>query len=225
MSTVVIIVLIVAVAAVIAGTAYTGLVKRGAGNRGVSMRRRFGPEYDRVLARHNGDTRAADRELSERVRRHGSIEAHPLPPHVREQYVTRWAAAQERFVEAPQEALAEAERLLAGLAQARGFPGPERPDEHVDALSVHHAHHIDGYRRVHAAATGLSGTEEMREAMLQARAFFDALAAEPTGRAAGAGKHFGRTGRTRTERPLTHDGPARRPLLPPRRHTKGREAL
>nr|WP_074467993.1 hypothetical protein [Streptomyces sp. WMMB 714] len=225
MSTIMIIVLIVAVAAVIAGTAYASLAKRGAGNRGVSLRRRFGPEYDRVLARHSGDSKAADHELSERVRRYGTIEAHPLPPHVREQYVTRWAAAQERFVESPQEALAEAERLLAGLAQARGFPGPERPDEHVDALSVHHAHHVEGYRRVHAAAAGLSGTEEMREAMLQARAFFDALAAEPTGRTAGAGKHFGRKGRDRTHRPLTHDGHARRPLLSPRGNAKGREAL
>ncbi|MFC4494537.1 hypothetical protein ACFPA8_10380 [Streptomyces ovatisporus] len=225
MSTVVIIVLIVAVAAVVVGAARTGLVKRGAGNRGMSLRRRFGPEYDRVLARHNGDTKAAGHELSERVRRFGAIEAHPLPPHVREQYVTRWTAAQESFVESPQEALAEAERLLAGLAQARGFPGPERPDEHVAALSVHHAHHIEGYRRVHAAATVPGGTEEMREAMLQARAFFDALATEPTGRTAGTGRRFGRAGRARTGRPLTHDGPTRRPLLSPRGNAKGREAL
>jgi hypothetical protein len=223
-STVVIIVLIVAVAAVIAGAAYTGLGRRGAGSRGMSLKRRFGPEYDRVLARHNGDTRAAEHELAERVRLHGAIEPQPLPPHVREQYATRWTAAQERFVEAPQEALAEAQQLLAGLAQARGFPGPERPDEHLDALSVHHAHHIDGYRRVQAAARGPAGTEEMREAMLQARTFFDVLAADRTGHAKAAG-HPGSTGLNRAGGQHAHGRPARRPLLAPRRNTKGREAL
>uniref|UniRef100_UPI0015EEA2FA hypothetical protein n=1 Tax=Streptomyces albidus (ex Kaewkla and Franco 2022) TaxID=722709 RepID=UPI0015EEA2FA len=180
MSTVVIIVLIVAVAAVIiVGTVYGG--RSGAGRSRGGLRRRFGPEYDRVLARHNGDSKAAESELALRVRQHGSFTPHPLPPQVREQYLTRWTAAQERFVDSPQQALAEAEQLLGGLAQARGFPGPERHDEHVDALSVHHAHHIDGYRRVRAAATGQVGTEEMREAMLQARAFFDALATEHAG--------------------------------------------
>jgi len=224
-STVVIIVLIVAAVAVVAGAAYTGLAKRGPGNRGGGLKRRFGPEYDRVLLRHNGDTKAAEHELAQRVHRHGSIEPHPLPPQVREQYVTRWTAAQERFVDSPQEALAEAELLLGGLAQARGFPGPERHDEHVEALSVHHAHHVEGYRRVRAAATGPAGTEEMREAMLQARAFFDALATEHAGRAGGVGRAGGGGRAGRTERPLTHDGPARRPLFSPRRSTKGREAL
>ena len=222
MSTVVIIVLIVAVAAVIVvGTVYRG--RSGPGRLGGgSLRRRFGPEYDRVLARHSGDGRAAERELALRVQQYGSLTPHPLPPQVREQYLTRWTAAQEHFVDSPQKALAEAEQLLGGLAQARGFPGPERHDEHVDALSVHHAHHIDGYRRVRAAATGPVSTEEMREAMLQARAFFDALATEH----AGTAERTRRAGRGRpTGRPLTHDGSAGRPLFSPRRHpAEGREA-
>ncbi|HEV7627363.1 MAG TPA: hypothetical protein VGO89_12780 [Streptomyces sp.] len=218
MSTILIIVLIVVIAAVVvAGAVYarsTGLGR----STGGSLRRRFGPEYERVVARHNGDTKAAERELALRVQQHGSLNPLPLPPQVREQYVTRWTAAQERFVDSPQHALAEAELLLGGLAQARGFPGPERHDEHVDALSVHHAHHIEGYRRVHLAATGQATTEEMREAMLQARVFFDALATEHSA-AEGAGRN------RRTGRPLTHDGPARRPLLSTRRHNmKGREA-
>jgi hypothetical protein len=221
-STVLIIVLAAAVALVVAGALYTRFGRRGGGG---GLRRRFGPEYDRVLARHNGDTRAAERELGQRVRTYGSFRPHPLPPEVREQYLSRWTAAQERFVESPRQALAEVHQLLGGLAQARGFPGPERADEHVDALSVHHPHHIGGYRRLHAAATSGSaapgstaGTEEMREAMLQARAFFDALATERA-EGAGAAGRAGRAGRAerparravrppRAERPLTHDGDA-----------------
>jgi hypothetical protein len=146
----VIIVLTAAVAVAVAGALFTGVGKPGSGGR---LKRRFGPEYDRVLARHNGDTKAAERELAGRVRAYGSFTPQPLPPQVREQYLSRWTAAQERFVESPRLALAEVYQLLGGLAQARGFPGPERHGEHTDALSVHHPHHIDGYRRVHAAAT------------------------------------------------------------------------
>ncbi|OEV10182.1 hypothetical protein [Streptomyces nanshensis] len=229
MSAVLVIVLAVTVAVVVAGVLYTGLGRGGAARGG--LRRRFGPEYDRAVTRHAGDTRAAERELAQRVRTYGSFTPHPLPPEVREQYLSRWTSAQERFVDSPRQALAEVHELLGGLAQARGFPGPERREEHLDALSVHHPQHLGGYRRLHAAATSgaaapsgtAAGTEEMREAMLQARAFFDALATEqPHGPQRGAAARAART--PRAERPLTHDGALRGSLLPGRRHTKGNTA-
>ncbi|MEU5362647.1 hypothetical protein ABZ354_03955 [Streptomyces sp. NPDC005925] len=169
--------------------------------RGPDLRRRFGSEYERAVARHDGDTKAAERELAERVQRHGHLRERPLEPAERERYEARWAAAQERFVDSPREAAAEADRLLADLAGARGYPNGGQYEEQVAALSVHHAAHVDGYRRVHRAArahgngtlggntrdgagwesvpgkdpeTGLD-TEEMREAMVEARALFDAL--------------------------------------------------
>lgn len=224
MSTVVFVVLIVAVAAVaIAATVRMGRTGFGRPGGG-SLQRRFGPEYDRVLARHNGDTKAAQQELGRRVQLYGSIVPHTLPPEVREQYVSRWTAAQEHFVDSPGQALAEADQLLGALARARGFPGPERHDEHIEALSVHHGYHIDGYRRVQAAAAGRTSTEEMREAMLQARAYFDALVAEHPGGSERPGRR-GRTGRTgRTGRPLTHDGPVGKPLMSEDRGVTGREA-
>lgn len=149
-STVLIVVLAAAVAVVVAGVLFTGVGRR----RGGGLKRRFGPEYDRVLVRHGGDTKAAERELGERVRIYGSFTPQPLPPQVREQYLSRWTAAQEGFVESPRQALAEVHQLLGGLAQARGFPGPERQGEHWDALSVHHPHHVGAYRQLHAAAMG-----------------------------------------------------------------------
>ncbi|GAB2834208.1 hypothetical protein GCM10027091_75270 [Streptomyces daliensis] len=182
MTAVVIVILVLVVVALAAGALYMSRAK-GGGKGG--LKRRFGPEYERVLARHNGDVKAAEHELDERVRRYGRLRLQPLTPEVREQYLVRWAGAQERFVDSPNEAIAEADQLLAGLAQERGFPGVDRPDEHMDALSVHHAHHIHGYRMVHAAAHGRAGTEGMREAMLEARALFDALAED---RPATAGK-------------------------------------
>ncbi|MFF1417528.1 hypothetical protein [Streptomyces sp. NPDC058280] len=176
MSTVLIVVaLIVVFVIIVAAVLYLG-PGRGSGRSG--LKRRFGPEYDRVVARHDGDAKAAERELTDRVRRHGDLRPEPLPADQREQYVAQWAGLQERFVDSPQDAVAEAEKLLARLAGERGYPEGARYDDQLDALSVHHAHQVDGYRRVrHVASDDGRGasTEELREAMVGARELFEQL--------------------------------------------------
>jgi len=165
------------------------------------LKRRFGPEYERTVARHDGDTKAAERDLADRVKRHGSLRTRPLEPAARDGYVSRWNYAQERFVDSPGDAVAEADRLLAEVAAARGFPEGVHYEEQVAALSVHHGPHVDGYRRVHrvaqagtAAPQGSgAGTEEMRAALLDARALFDDLVAEDGTRAGGSRDHRGRS--------------------------------
>ncbi|MWA15372.1 hypothetical protein [Streptomyces sp. BA2] len=171
---VIIAVVVIAAAAVL----FVGLRRARGGGRG--LKHRFGPEYDHTVARHDGDVRAAEQELRERVRLHGSVKAEPLPPGARERYAAQWAGVQEQFVESPQQAVVEADALLARLARDRGFPDGERFDEQVAALSVHHAHSVHGYRKVHTATRGQAGTEEMREAMVEARRLFEALVAEHT---------------------------------------------
>ncbi|WP_299536117.1 hypothetical protein [uncultured Streptomyces sp.] len=165
--------IILLVVVVVAAAAY--FVLRGRSGGGHGLRRRFGPEYDRVVARHDGDTKAAELELSERVKRHGSLTRPPLTAGAREQYTARWTHVQERFVDSPQEAVAEADALLTELSRDRGFPADARFEERADALSVHHPHHVHGFRRVHAALNGGGGTEEMRESLVEARGLFDAL--------------------------------------------------
>ncbi|MGV9253988.1 hypothetical protein [Streptomyces sp. NPDC003697] len=181
MSTGLIIALIVIVAVVVVAAA---LMLRGRGSRGgQSLKRRFGPEYERTVARHDGDTEAAERELAARVERHGGLRQRPLEPAERERFETRWTAVQERFVDSPREAVAEADRLVAELAEVRGFPGGGQYEEQLAALSVHHAHHVHGYRRVHRAAQApvggaeesRPGTEELRESLVEARALFEKL--------------------------------------------------
>ncbi|MGW5210196.1 hypothetical protein ACWEQO_02970 [Streptomyces sp. NPDC004051] len=188
MSTGLIIAVIVIVAVVVVAVALLTLRARGP-YHGAHLKRRFGPEYDRALARHDGDAEAAERELAERVRLHGDLRTRPLEHAERERYEASWTAAQERFVDSPRDAVAEADRLLADLAAARGFPGGGQYEEQLAALSVHHARHVDGYRRVHRVAQartdgthgahgtheGGADTEEMREAMVEARALFDDL--------------------------------------------------
>lgn len=168
--------IIIAVVAVAAAAAFFLLRGRPVGGRG--LRSRFGPEYDRVVARHDGDTKAAEEELDARVKRHGHLDERPLTDEARARYAARWASAQELFVESPQQALDEADTLLAELSRERGFPDGEDFEERTDALSVHHAAHVDGYRRVHGARSGDGNTEEMREALVEARRLFDALLAD-----------------------------------------------
>lgn len=67
-----IVVIAVAVAAVLYGTG------KGGGRAG--LKRRFGPEYERAVNRHHGDAKAAENELTERVRRHGDLRPRPCPP-------------------------------------------------------------------------------------------------------------------------------------------------
>ncbi|MFH9467670.1 hypothetical protein ACH4LT_10300 [Streptomyces clavifer] len=169
MTTVVIIVAVVLVAVL----GY--FLVRGRTGGGQGLRRRFGPEYDRTVDRHNGDTKAAEHELAERVKQHGHLEERPLSQEAREAYAGRWAAVQEKFIDSPAEALAEADALLARLARDRGFPDGAGFEEQTAAISVHHAEHVDGYRKVHTAVRGQGGTEEMRKALIEARALFDVL--------------------------------------------------
>jgi hypothetical protein len=202
MSTGVIIALIVIVAAVVAVAML--LVRARGSQGGRSLKQRFGPEYDRAVARHDGDVKAAERELGALVERHGGLQERPLEPAERERFEARWTAAQEHFVDSPREAVAEADHLLAEVAGARGFPDAAQYEEQLAALTVHHADHVHGYRRVHRVArvhagaaggdtlqrAGTSqtateagaggdgrapGTEDMRAAMVEARALFDDL--------------------------------------------------
>jgi hypothetical protein len=178
LTTVLIVVAVVVVLLIVAGALYARRRAQG-GGRG-ALRRRFGPEYERVLARHDGDAKATDRELQDRVRRHGDLTLQPLAPGVREQYDAEWAAVQERFVDSPRSAVAEADQLLGRLAADRGFPAAGRYEEQLAALSVHHPRHIEGYREVHRAARADSGasTEGLREAMVDARDLFEDLVAD-----------------------------------------------
>ncbi|MDO0915318.1 hypothetical protein QQM39_32235 [Streptomyces sp. DT2A-34] len=185
MSTGVIVLIVIAAVVVVLGAAVLALRARGAqGSRG--LRRRFGPEYERAVARHDGDAKAAERELAQRVERHGGLRERPLEPVELERFEARWTAAQERFVDSPKEAVGEADRLLADVARARGFPDGAQYEEQLAALSVHHADRVQGYRHVHRVAHarvgggqegGEPGTEEMREAMIEARGMFEELTA------------------------------------------------
>ncbi|WP_329112722.1 hypothetical protein [Streptomyces sp. NBC_01353] len=174
-------------AATVAALLAAGVLLRartGTGSGTRSLKRRFGPEYDRTLERHGGDSGAAHHDLRERVERHGGIRPLPLEPAIREHYAAQWTMLQERFVDAPRQAVADADELLARIAATRGFPDPDRREEQLAALSVHHPHHVEGLRAVRRAVhSEAASTEALREALVHARALFEDLTAagSPTG--------------------------------------------
>jgi hypothetical protein len=157
------------------------------------LRQRYGPEYDRAVSRHQGDTRAAEQELSGYLRRYGGRGAEePLATEVRERYRAEWLQIQEAFVDDPRQAVRRADRLVAGLLRERGYP--EDGETLPAALTARGDGAVDHYRVGHRAATaeapdrvaaertredgGVSAaaeTERLREALLHSRELFDML--------------------------------------------------
>jgi hypothetical protein len=146
-------------------------------NRSTRLRRRFGPEYDRVRQRH-GSRMAAERELAARERRVEELDVRPLDPAARDRYRAEWQRVQEEFVDHPQPAVGRADQLVTTVMAERGYPSHDA-DERTASLSVNHARTLDHYRRGRAISTrarkGWISTEELRQAMVHYRALFDDL--------------------------------------------------
>ncbi|MEU5386303.1 hypothetical protein [Kitasatospora cineracea] len=143
------------------------------------LSRRFGSEYERTVARHGGDTAAAERELALRVERHRELTLTSLSGAERARAEEQWAQVKARFVDDPRQALANAEALLARVARDRGYPDSD-VDAQIDTISVDHGEHVESYRELHAlslpdAAGRPADTEEQRAALLRARELFTAL--------------------------------------------------
>ena len=154
------------------------LMLRAARRRRV-LRRRFGPEYDRVLAEAGG-RRSGIAELRDRLRRHKQIDPKPLEPTERSEFARRWSATQERFVEDPSAAVAAAGPLLLELMSARGYSVDGNQRQRLADLSVDHGHTLDRYRAAHAISARLNAsTEDLRLAMVDYRALFMELLGEP----------------------------------------------
>ncbi|MDQ7907866.1 hypothetical protein RB614_25410 [Phytohabitans sp. ZYX-F-186] len=147
-----------------------------------SLRHRFGPEYDRLVAERAGRS-AAERELRERERRHAELDRRPLRPESRARYAAQWEEIQIRFVESPVEAVNAAEDLVGRMAAERGYPAGDF-EEQAAYLSVEHARSLDHYRRAHAVREavdrGESDTERLREALVHYREMVtELLGSEP----------------------------------------------
>ncbi|HEX4659427.1 MAG TPA: hypothetical protein VH307_18725 [Streptosporangiaceae bacterium] len=213
-ATIAIIVVVVAIVVLVIAAMTTARRRR--------LQRRFGPEYDRVVGEKHGQLKA-EAELIGRQRRVQRLDIRPLSATARATYAGEWAAVQERFVDQPQQAVAEAQLLVAAVMRERGYP-TEDHDQIAADLSVEHAGALDHYRAARHistnAETGDASTEDLRQAMVHYRALFSELlgqADDASGRRsavtapAGAGTAPGSTATAgqATDQPADAASPAR----------------
>jgi len=141
------------------------------------LRDTFGPEYDRTVEAR-GDRREAEKELAGRYQRRQSLDIRDLPEDQRARYAEDWRGVQARFVDAPADAVREADTLVAAVMRERGYPVADFEQRAAD-VSVDHPGVVDNYRRAHdisqRSAAGRASTEDLRQAMVHYRALFDEL--------------------------------------------------
>jgi hypothetical protein len=145
------------------------------------LRQRFGPEYDRLVDERDSRLKA-EAELAAREKRVRGLDIRPLNPAAQARYTQEWSAIQERFVDGPAQAVADAQRLVMAVMSDRGYP-TERDDQVIADLSVDHANTLDHYRAATAisqqAAEGAASTENLRQAMIHYRSLFRDLLGTP----------------------------------------------
>jgi hypothetical protein len=171
--------LIVIGAAIVCGLiVWSAYAKR----RRARLQETFGSEYDRTVA-DSPTRREAEADLAEREKRHREFELKPLQPQARERYTEQWRQTQERFVDDPEAAVGDADRLIQEVMRERGYP-VEDFDQRAADLSVDHPEVMSNYRAAHATAIanerGKATTEDLRNAVIHYRALFsELLEAEP----------------------------------------------
>lgn len=141
------------------------------------LRERFGPEYDRTVDAA-GSRKEAEEELRAREERHAQLDIRPLDPRAREQYLGAWREVQGRFVDAPEDAVRDADALVNDVMRERGYPMEDFEQRAAD-ISVAHPQVVSDYRAAAEIARrnreGQASTEDLRQAMVHYRALFDSL--------------------------------------------------
>ncbi|HLY17171.1 MAG TPA: hypothetical protein VKR61_08090 [Bryobacteraceae bacterium] len=168
-----VIILIVVVAVLAAGVVWLAISRQ----KSKHLRARFGPEYQRTVA-EMGAAGKAERDLARREKRVERLKIRPLPPATRDRLAEAWRKEQSRFLDDPQGAVLEADRLVMETMNLRGYPVADF-EQRADDLSVDHAQVVQNYRAAHDIVArhkvGQADTEDLRQAFVHYRALFDEL--------------------------------------------------
>jgi hypothetical protein len=141
------------------------------------LQQRFGPEYQRTVARA-GDQRRAEADLTTREQRRRELDVVALEPAARARYLEAWRSTQGRFVDDPATATREADSLVAQVMRDRGYPVDDF-DQRAADVSVDHPQVAENYRAAHAIfqanEQGLASTDDLRQAFVHYRSLFSEL--------------------------------------------------
>jgi len=144
-----------------------------------TLQRDFGPEYDRTIER-SGGRGPAESDLTERRKRIEALRIRPLSRPDRDRFAAEWTKVQAEFVDAPSEAISDADRLIQNVMERRGYPVGDF-DRRAADMSVEHPQVVENYRSAHSIAVkenqvgGAPNTEALRKAMVYYRSLFDEL--------------------------------------------------
>lgn len=142
-----------------------------------SLKDTFGPEYDRAMA-ESESRRQAEGELMERQKRRERLNLVELEPAAQHRHLESWRQTQARFVDAPAEAVGDADRLVRQVMSERGYPMDDFEQRAAD-ISVDHPDVVENYRAAHAISlasdNGKATTEDLRQAMVHYRSLFETL--------------------------------------------------
>jgi hypothetical protein len=167
-----IVLLVIAVIAV-AAIAFLAIRKQ----KSEKLRRRFGPEYDRVV-RQEGSARKAEGVLEFREKPREKFAIRPLSEADKSSFSTRWNEVQSQFVDDPRGAVTVADNLVSEVMQARGYPVGDF-DQRAADISVDYPVVVENYRAAHGIAlrhsAGKASTEDLRQAMVYYRTLFQEL--------------------------------------------------
>lgn len=137
----------------------------------------FGSEYDDTVEKAGG-RKEAEKELEDRRKRVESLNIRSLDPDEEEEFIEKWRAIQMDFIINPGRNVGEADRLIASLMLALGFPMASF-DRRVEDLSVTNPEIVSNYRDAHSSTLKINqhevSTEELRSAMLDYKTVFDNL--------------------------------------------------
>jgi hypothetical protein len=168
-------------AAIVAVIVVATVMRRRRRRQTEALRSSFGEEYDRRV-RESGDRRRTESRLVDVRDRHDRLELQPLNAATRARFLERWREVQARFLDQPGHALDAADVLVREVLQTRGYP-PADYDDQVDLVALDHPEVVRHYRAAHETLdrtrAGMSGTEDVRVAMIQYRSVFEALIAAP----------------------------------------------
>ena len=141
------------------------------------LRGRFGPEYERAVDDY-GERGRAEAALAARAERVEQLHIRPLAADESARYAEEWRAVQSRFVDQPEDAIGEADRLVGEVMQRRGYPMGDF-DQRAADISVDHPDTVAHYRAAHtlylAQEQADIGTEAQRQAFVHYRALFEQL--------------------------------------------------
>lgn len=168
---------VVVIVGIIAAAALIWFLVRQARSR--ELQRDFGPEYDRTMSRA-GDRGLAESDLRERRERVDALDVRPLSRSDHDRFANEWTKVQAEFVDAPAEAVSDADSLIQQVMATRGYP-VEDFDRRAADVSVEHPEVVENYRSAHSIAVKEAredvdgNTEALRKAMVYYRSLFDEL--------------------------------------------------